>query len=115
MKKSLKYIGLTFIVLGLFVSSVLATNGYFAHGYGTHYKALAGAGTAFPLSSMAAAINPAGMAFVGKRLDVSFALFAPNRQYMVTGNPSGLPGTFALGSWLGCPCGPLRPSMSCPQ
>ena len=96
MKKSLKHIGLTLVIISLIVSSVFATNGYFAHGYGTHYKGLAGAGTAFPLSSMAAAINPAGMAFVGKRLDASFALFAPNRQYMVTGNPSGSPGTFGL-------------------
>ena len=32
----------------------LATNGYFAHGYSIKNKALAGAGTAVPLDSIAA-------------------------------------------------------------
>jgi long-chain fatty acid transport protein len=96
MKKSLRGVGLTLVIISLLVSSVFATNGYFAHGYGTHYKALAGAGTAFPLSSMAAAINPAGMAFVGKRVDIGMSMFAPSREYSIVGTPSGFPGTFGL-------------------
>ncbi len=75
---------------------VFATNGYFSHGYGTHYKAMAGAGAALHLDSLAPATNPAAMAFLDPRFDASLALFNPNRSYTVTGNPSGYPGTFGL-------------------
>jgi len=44
-----------------------ATNGYFAHGYGARSKAMAGVGAALPQDAMAAAVNPAGMVFVGNR------------------------------------------------
>ncbi len=65
-----------------------ATNGYFAHGYSTKEKGLAGAGTAFSQDAMAAATNPAGMVFVGDRLDLGAALFSPSpRSYTVTGSP----------------------------
>ncbi len=86
------------VAVGL-ASSVMpafATNGYFAHGYGTHYKAIAGAGAALHLDSLAPATNPAAMAFLGPRWDASISLFNPNRSYSVTGNPSGYPGTFGL-------------------
>jgi long-chain fatty acid transport protein len=73
-----------------------ATNGYFAHGIGIKYKALAGAGIALYLSPLSAASNPASMAFLGTRYDVNFTLFNPNREYSVSGNPSGFPGTFGL-------------------
>jgi long-chain fatty acid transport protein len=76
--------------------AALATNGYFEHGYGTDYKALAGAGVALPMGSLAAATNPAAMAFVGDRFDAALAVFNPNRDYTVTGAPSGFPGTFGL-------------------
>ncbi len=66
-----------------------ATDGYFSHGYGTHYKGLAGAGAALHLDSLAAATNPAAMAFVGPRWDASLSLFSPDRYYTVSGNPSG--------------------------
>lgn len=86
------------VAAGLFVaaSPALATNGYFAHGYGTHYKAMAGAGVALHLDSLAPATNPAAMAFLAPRFDVSFSVFNPNRSYTVTGSPSGYPGTFGL-------------------
>ncbi len=83
-------------VLSLAEAPAFATNGYFAHGYGTHYKAMAGAGAALHLNSLAPATNPAAMAFLGPRRDVSLSLFNPNRSYTVTGNPSGYPGTFGL-------------------
>ena len=73
-----------------------ATNGYFAHGYGTQCKALAGACTALPLDSLSSATNPAALAFVGKRFDAGVAVFMPSRSYEVEGNPSGFPGTFPL-------------------
>lgn len=84
-------------VLGLLLSApAQATNGYLIHGVGTISKALAGAGSALPQDALAAGVNPAGMAFVGKRFDAGLGLFSPIRQYTVTGNPSRLPGTFGL-------------------
>ena len=76
-------------------------NGYFAAGYGTHYKAMAGAGAALHLEQPRPGTNPAAVAFLGPRSDASLALFNPNRSYTVTGSPSGFPGTFGLtpGRW----------------
>ena len=68
-----------------FSAGAFATNGYFAHGYGTQTKGLAGAGVAFSQDSMAAATNPAGMALVGDRLDIGIAAFSPIRQYTASG------------------------------
>ncbi len=60
-------------------------------------KGLAGAGTAYSQDAMAAATNPAGMAFVGERMDLGLELFSPSpRGYTVTGNmvaPGGNPAT----------------------
>jgi hypothetical protein len=75
--------------------SAEATNGYFSHGYGVKNKALAEAGIALPLEPLAA-INPAALPWLGKRYDLAVAVFNPNRQYSVSGNPSGFPGTFGL-------------------
>ncbi len=57
-----------------------ATNGYFAHGYGTKNKGMAGAGVALPQDSLAAATNPAGMVWVGDRMDLGAAIFSPRRK-----------------------------------
>ena len=84
------------LVLAFAAAPAFASNGYFAHGYGTHYKGMAGAGAALHLDSLAPATNPAAAAFLGPRIDASIALFNPNRFYTVTGNPSGYPGTFGL-------------------
>ena len=73
-----------------------ATNGYFAHGYGTASKGLAGAGVALPQDAMAPATNPAGITRVGHRIDAGAALFMPWRDYSVAGFPSGAAGTFPL-------------------
>jgi long-chain fatty acid transport protein len=76
-------------VSGLLAAPIAqATNGYFMHGYSTKNKGLAGAGAAFSQDAMAAAVNPAGMAFVEKRLDLGLQIFAPSpRGYTVTGTP----------------------------
>jgi len=63
------------------IAPVYATNGYFGHGYGTKNKALAGAGVALPQDAMIAATNPAGMVFVGDRMDIGAAVFSPRRKY----------------------------------
>jgi len=89
------------LALAVGAAPAFATNGYFAHGYGIHYKSMAGAGAGLSMDTMAPATNPAALAFLGKRVDVGLAIFKPNRSYTVTGNPSGFPGTFPLtpGSW----------------
>jgi len=88
----------------LLASPVFATNGYFAHGYGTKNKGLVGAGVALPQDAMIAATNPAGMVFVGERMDVGAGIFSPSpRTYDVTGpasqqcNPLTGACTFSIG------------------
>jgi long-chain fatty acid transport protein len=67
--------------------SAKATNGYWAHGYGTKSKALAGAGAALPLGGMDAASNPATMAYLDDRLDLGLAAFYPSRGFTADNNP----------------------------
>ena len=98
MKLNLKLLVLA-LVLGMTVPlTAFATNGYFAHGYGTKSKGLAGGGSALPQDAMAAATNPAGMVFVGERMDVGAAIFSPSpRSYDAAAGspvPDGTP----------CPC-----------
>ena len=95
MKKHFRFI-LVLAVLSLLSQNVFATGGYFRHGYGIKYSALGGAGSALTLSSIGAATNPASLASLGNRFDIDFAVFSPARQFTVTGNPSGFPGTFGL-------------------
>ena len=91
----------------------LATDGYFSLGYGTPYKGMAGAGQALHLSTLASATNPATIAFVNG-YDIGVGLFAPNREYSVSGNPSGYPGTFGLapGTYESHSTGFVMPSMA---
>lgn len=84
------------LMLALAAGISTATNGYFSHGYGTPYMAMAGAGSALSLSSLGAAVNPAAVSFMGNRYDLGLALFNPDREFAVTGEPSGYPGTFGL-------------------
>ncbi len=75
------------VIASLAPSAALATNGYFSHGYGTINKGMAGAGSALSQDSIAAATNPAGMAFIGNRIDGGVEVFSPRREYSVEGNP----------------------------
>ncbi len=75
---------------------MLATDGYFSMGYGTASKGMGGIGVALPLDSLSAAANPASLVFLGSQFDLGLALFRPNRDFEVKGNPSGFPGTFGL-------------------
>lgn len=60
-------------------TAAFATNGYFKLGYGTKQFGMGGAGVAYPQDAVAAATNPAGMAFVGNRVDVAVQFFSPKR------------------------------------
>ena len=68
--------------------TAMATNGYFAHGYGTKSKGLAGSGVAFSQDAMAGATNPAGMVTVGNRMDLGVALFSPSPRSYTDDNPA---------------------------
>ncbi|NLD14961.1 MAG: long-chain fatty acid transporter [Gammaproteobacteria bacterium] len=72
-----------------------ATNGYFSHGYGIKSQGMAGVGIALPQDGLAAASNPAGIAFVGNRLDLGASLFKPQREASISGNPYGLDGHYS--------------------
>jgi len=70
----------------------LATNGYFSHGYGMKAKGMAGVGIALPQDALAAATNPAGMVFVGDRLDVGVDWFRPIRDAEIVSPFGAIPG-----------------------
>ncbi len=76
-----KYLAVTAALLVTIPGISMATNGYFSHGYGTKSKGLAGGGVALPQDATAAATNPAGMVWVGDRMDLGAALFSPHRNY----------------------------------
>ena len=77
-------------------STAFATDGYFGLGYDTKSKGMAGAGVALYQNTFFGASNPASMVWNGDKYGVALGLFNPNRDYTVTGNPSGFPGTFGL-------------------
>jgi len=70
--------------------TAFATVGYFAHGYGMKAKATGGVGIALPQDALAAASNPAGIAWIGNRIDLGADWFTPDRGATIAG--SGAPG-----------------------
>jgi long-chain fatty acid transport protein len=82
-------------LLALIAAPALATDGYFQLGYGTAQNGMGGTGVALSLNTMSPATNPAGNAWV-TGYDLGLAVFNPNREFTVTGAPSGYPGTFGL-------------------
>ncbi len=75
-----------------------ATEGYFQPGYSAIQKSLAGTGVANPEDAMTLAVNPAGLASIGQEAQIGFSLFAPSREYTVTGGPGFVaPGTVKSG------------------
>lgn len=69
--------------------AAIATDGYFSHGYGMKGKGMAGATTALAADAFGGANNPAGMAWVGNRLDVGLDLFSPRRKVKREGSAGG--------------------------
>ena len=67
--------------LALPATALATTAGYFQLGFSTASDGMAGASAALPQDSMSQATNPAGIAFVGSRLDVGVAGFWPYRGY----------------------------------
>lgn len=71
-----------------------ATVGYFSHGYGLKAKGMGGVGIALPQDAMAPATNPAGLGFVGNRMDFGLDWFSPKRSSEIVGNGAGLNGSY---------------------
>ena len=95
-QNKLKSVVVIIVVALTITSSVFATDGYFRHGYGIKYSALAGSGVAVSLSSLGAISNPAGILFINDRYDINISYFSPSREYTITVNASMMQGTFGL-------------------
>ncbi len=70
----------------------LATDGYYADGYGIKSKGRAGTGTGMATDAFGGANNPASMVFVGDRIDFGASLFSPRRDSTRTGSAAGIDG-----------------------
>ena len=69
--------------------AALATDGYFAHGWGMKAKGRGGASTAMATDAFGGAVNPATMAFAGERLDLGVDWFRPDRSAKREGSAGG--------------------------
>lgn len=67
------------LVALLAASSAMATDGYFAHGYGMKAKGMGGVSTALAQDSFGGANNPASMVWAGSRFDIGLDWFRPIR------------------------------------
>jgi len=76
------------LAVGL-ATTASATDGYFADGFGTQSKGMAGVGLAYPKDSLAIANNPAAATVIGNRFDADMDYFLPSRSASITGNAFG--------------------------
>lgn len=95
MSKTFKALGglaATLAAMSLMGTPAMATDGYFAHGFGARHKALGGAGVADSTDSTASALNPAGLVHL-KRDEYTSAVtaFSPRRKYSASGTTSVAP------------------------
>ncbi|MFN4263819.1 MAG: OmpP1/FadL family transporter [Thioalkalivibrionaceae bacterium] len=67
------------VALALGAGSAHATNGYFAHGYGTQNKGMGGVGMAVQTDGFGAATNPASIAGLDRQINGSLSFFRPER------------------------------------
>lgn len=84
--------------LAMPVTAMATTAGYFQLGYSTASDGMAGASAALPQDSMIQATNPAGIAFVGNRLDIGAAGFWPFRAYTSGAGAGAMPAGGNYGS-----------------
>lgn len=66
--------GITALLLTMSVQQAQATQGTFPHGYGVKSEGMGGVVLALPQDSLVGASNPAGMVWVGTRVDAGVAL-----------------------------------------
>jgi hypothetical protein len=94
-RKTTLQIGLAAALFSMTAGSAFATNGYFAHGYGTKARGMGGASTALAQDGFAGANNPAAAAFAGNRWDAGADLFSPDRAASRTGGAGPMGPYFA--------------------
>jgi long-chain fatty acid transport protein len=80
-------------------STVFATNGMLPMGLGAKAKGMGGAALAMSQDAVTGANNPAGMAFVGNRIDFGLEFFMPDRHASMTGNFQPVPTDPANGNF----------------
>jgi long-chain fatty acid transport protein len=73
------------LALAFTSTGALATDGYFAEGYGMKARSMGGASFATALDAFGGANNPASLAFVGNQLDAGLYFFMPDRSAERTG------------------------------
>jgi long-chain fatty acid transport protein len=76
----------------------MATDGYFAHGYGIKAKGMGGASVTQTDNAFAGANNPAASAWAGNRMEGGLDVFMPRRGMNRTGSVYGLDGDVDSGS-----------------
>lgn len=82
-----KMVALALVAGAVTPVTLLASNGYFAFGWGTKSKAMAGVATALPQDTLVTATNPAGMGFIDTSLDLGVSFFSPSdRGYRADNN-----------------------------
>ena len=79
MKRTRQILRLLAIAAVCIAGPALATNGYFAHGYGIKAKGMGGVSIALAQDSLGGANNPASMVWVGNRIDLGGDVFMPKR------------------------------------
>ena len=86
------------VPLVLFVSLLsttsFATTGYFMHGYGVKAQGNAGTAIAQFQDALTIANNPAGLNWIGSRVDVGATVFSPDRSTEITGNGANANGSY---------------------
>ncbi|MCB5185091.1 outer membrane protein transport protein [Methylobacillus gramineus] len=90
---TLSTLALSVISIGI-ASIASATDGYFAHGYGVKSQGVGGVGIALPQDALVSASNPAGLAWVGDRLDIGATWFRPQREAEIENNAGPINGKY---------------------
>jgi len=84
--RTLSKLCLALAAVGMAPSVALATDGYFANGYGLKSIGMAGAGAAVAQEPFGGAVNPGAMSFLGTELQLGIAWFSPDRTASRTGS-----------------------------
>lgn len=82
------------VIAPLFSTSAFATTGYFMHAYSVKSQGNAGTAIANFQDSLTIASNPAGLSWLGKRVDAGLTIFSPDRESEITGNSFGANGQY---------------------
>ena len=77
-----------------FSSASFATTGYFMHGYGVKAQGNAGTAIAQFQDALTIANNPAGLSWIGARVDIGVTVFAPDRSAEIGGNAAHANGQY---------------------